>query len=56
MPNVPIAIVMNITKNILTVIVMELTWLIIYTGLLLSSFMKMLLVKAMLIVWEVLLD
>jgi hypothetical protein len=44
-------IIMNRIKNILTVIVIELTWEIISTGLLLSSFMKILLVNAMLIDW-----
>lgn len=51
-----ITILMNMTKKILTVMVIEPTWEIIYTGLLLSSLMKMLLPKAMLMLCELLLD
>jgi len=44
-----ITIIINSTKNILTVIVIELTCDIIYTGLLLSSLINILFVNAILI-------
>lgn len=48
-------IIMKRTKNILTVMVIELTCEIISTGRLLSSLMKMLLLNAMLMLWLLLL-